>query len=682
MSSLLQRSVRSIKGVGETANNQLARLGIYTWGDLLRHYPRRYEDYSKIVAIADAQLGAITITGTVERIAARRSFRRKLTITEAIINDGTGTIKAVWFNQPHLPKSIPEGSEVVLSGKLEFKDNNLSLVSPLWERASTSGVNTGRILPVYPETEGLTSRQLRGFVAAILPLISPEDVQDLLPAQIIKSEGLMTYHEALIGIHAPESSEQLRRAQDRLGFEELFMLQAASLLIKQDIQTEVAPQIQFDERMAKQFVGALPFKLTDGQRAAAWQILQDINSTMPMNRLLEGDVGSGKTVVAAMAASMATSKGFQVALMVPTEILARQHTASLSKLLKPLGVEVDLLVASQPKADRKVVEDKLAAGEPLLIIGTQALLTGSVNMPGLGLVIVDEQHRFGVNQRQILKQKAGSLPHLLSMTATPIPRSLMLTIYGDLDISILKELPAGRKKIITKVVRTKEREAMYAHIDEQITEGRQVFIVCPLIDPNDLTGAKSVKAEAARLQKTIFAHRRIAELHGKLKPNEKQDIMDQFTGGQLDIVVATTVIEVGVDVPNASIMLIEGAERFGLAALHQLRGRVGRGQHQAYCYLAPASESATSVQRLQAMERTTDGFRLAQIDLDLRGPGQIYGLRQHGTLDLRFAGLDDAPLIGRTRQAANSFVHDKTAMLQYPHTMQHIHALKAVTSLD
>lgn len=682
MSELLQRSVRGIKGVGDTAAAQLGRLGVENWGDLLHHYPRRYEDYSKLVSIADVQLGAVTIAGTVERIAARRSFRRKLTVTEAIISDGTGTVKAVWFNQPHLPKSLPEGTEVVLSGKLEFKDNNLSLSSPLWEKAERSGTNTGRILPIYPETEGLTSRQLRSFVGYVLPLVAEQDVVDLLPESIRKRHHLVSAYQALKGIHEPHNSDDLQQAQHRLAFEELFMLQSASLLIKQDIQTEVAPQIHFDQQLAKQFVGALPFTLTDGQRAAAWQILQDIDNTHPMNRLLEGDVGSGKTVVAAMAASMATAQGFQVALMVPTEILARQHAAGLAKLLKPLGVDVALLVASEPKAGRSVTESQLADGRPMLVIGTQALLTGSVVLPKLGLVIVDEQHRFGVGQRQILKQKAGSLPHLLSMTATPIPRSLMLTIYGDLDISILKELPAGRKKIITKVVKATDRPAMYQHLDDQISEGRQVFIVCPLIDPSDLTGAKSVKAEADRLQKTIFAHRKIELLHGKLKADEKQEIMDRFVAGTIDIMVSTTVIEVGVDVPNASIMLIEGAERFGLAALHQLRGRVGRGAHQAYCYLAPASDGATSTQRLQAMERTTDGFRLAQIDLDLRGAGQIYGLRQHGTLDLRFAGLDDTELIAETRAAADAFVRDEAAMLQYPHTMQQIHALKAVTSLD
>ena len=668
--------------MGDTAAAQLGRLGVHTWGDLLRHYPRRYEDYSKLVSISDVQLGAVTIAGTIEKIAARRSFRRKLTVTEAIINDGTGTVKAVWFNQPHLPKSLPEGTDVVLSGKLEFKDNNLSLSSPLWEKAERSGTNTGRILPIYPETEGLTSRQLRGYISYVLPLVSGVDVEDLLPQTIGVSHNLVSYFEALKGIHAPETSDQLEQAEHRLAFEELFLLQAASLLIKQDIQTEVAPRISFNQALAKTFVENLPFTLTDGQRAASWQILQDIDNTHPMNRLLEGDVGSGKTVVAAMAACMATTQGFQVALMVPTEILARQHATSLAKLLKPLGVDVALLVASEPKTERKVTEERLSKGSPMLVIGTQALLTGSVKLPKLGLVIVDEQHRFGVGQRQILKQKAGSLPHLLSMTATPIPRSLMLTIYGDLDISILKELPAGRKKIITKVVKASDRPSVYEHIDAQIGDGRQVFIVCPLIDPNDLTGAKSVKAETDRLQKTVFSHRRLAALHGKLKADEKQQIMDQFLAGKIDVLVSTTVIEVGVDIPNASIMLIEGAERFGLAALHQLRGRVGRGQHQAYCYLAPASDGATSVQRLQAMERTTDGFRLAQIDLDLRGPGQIYGLRQHGTLDLRFAGLNDTELIATTRAAANSFVLDKTAMLQYPHTMQQIHALKAVTSLD
>ena len=668
--------------MGDTAAGQLARLGITTWGDLLHHYPRRYEDYSKVVAIADVQLGAVTIVGTIEQIAARRSHRRKLTITEAIINDGTGTVKAVWFNQPHLPKTLPEGTEVVLSGKLEFKDSNLSLSSPLWERVEKAGLNTGRILPIYPETEGLVSRQLRGFVGYVLPLISETDIEDLLPQSVRERHNLINGFEALKGIHEPQNSTDLKRAQHRLAFEELFMLQSASLLIKQDIQTEVAPQINFDQSLAARFVENLPFSLTDGQRAAAWQILQDIDSTHPMNRLLEGDVGSGKTVVAAMAASMVVAQGYQVALMVPTEILARQHATSLASLLKPLGIEVALMVASESKIGRQATEAQLADGKPLLVVGTQALLTGKVLLPRLGLVIVDEQHRFGVGQRQLLKQKAGSLPHLLSMTATPIPRSLMLTIYGDLDISLLKELPSGRKPVITRLVKAIDRPDMYQHIDSQINDGRQVFIICPLIDPSDVSGSKSVKAEADRLQKTIFAHRSIATLHGKLKADEKQIIMDKFIAGSIDILVSTTVIEVGVDIPNATIMLIEGAERFGLAALHQLRGRVGRGQHQAYCYLAPAKDSAVSLQRLQAMERTTDGFSLAQIDLDLRGAGQIYGLKQHGTLDLRFAGLDDLPLIEQTRQAAHDFVNDPALMLQYPHTMQRIHALKAVTSLD
>lgn len=682
MSELLQRSVRSIPGVGENVAAQLARLGLATWGDLLHHYPRRYEDYSNLVSIAEVQLGPVTIAGNIEKIAARRSYRRKLTITEAIISDGTGTIKAVWFNQPHLPKSLPEGTEVILSGKLEFKDSNLSLSSPLWERASASGINTGRILPVYSETEGLTSKQMRKFMAYILPLLSSGDVLDLLPTNVSSRHGLMPYFDALQAIHRPESPEQLAEAQHRLAFEELFMLQAASLLIKQDIQTQKAPRIHFDEQLARSFVQALPFTLTDGQRAAAWQILKDIDNTRPMNRLLEGDVGSGKTVVAAMAASMAVREGYQVALMVPTEILARQHAASLARLLAPLQVAVELLVASQPSKDKQAIQHRLSEGEPILVIGTQALIGDKTALPKLGLVIVDEQHRFGVSQRQYLKQKAGVLPHLLSMTATPIPRSLMLTIYGDLDISILKELPSGRKPIITKVVKAIDRPAMYAHIDEQIAAGRQAFIVCPLIDPSDVSGAKSVKAETDRLQKSVFKHRRIASLHGKLKNDDKQRIMQQFLDGRLDIIVSTTVIEVGVDVPNATIMLIEGAERFGLAALHQLRGRVGRGQHQAYCYLAPATDSQTSIQRLQAMERTSDGFRLAQIDLDIRGPGQIYGLRQHGTLDLRFAGLDDTELIATTRQAAQDFVGSPADMLQYDHTMQRIHALKAVTSLD
>ncbi len=674
----LDRPVGSLKGVGPTFERKLAKLRIFTARDLLTHYPRRYEDFSQVTAIQFMKPGLVTIKGTIMAAAARRSYKRNLTITEAIISDGTGTVKAIWFNQPYLAKTLPKGSEVLVSGKLEFRNNDLALQGPAIEPAESLNKNTGRIVPVYPETEGVTSKQLRGL---ILPLLDLVEWPESLPAEVVKKGRLLSADAALREIHFPTTSVQLQQAKRRLAFEELFFIMLASLIIKAEIKTETAPRIEFEAAVAKRFTETLDFTLTDAQRAAAWRILQDLDQDRPMNRLLEGDVGSGKTVVAAMAAVMAMSQGYQAALMVPTEILARQHAQKLEPLMSKLGFEIGLLVSKQPMAERKQIQEQVVSGQVNLIIGTQALLSDPVQFANLGLVIVDEQHRFGVQQRSALKAKAGRLPHLLSMTATPIPRSLALTVYGDLDISVIDSLPPGRQPITTKIVKNSERDKVYAEIDQEITQGRQVFVVCPLIDESDVLGAKSATAEAERLRKSIFAHRRIGLIHGKMKSEEKQTVMERFINHDLDILVATSVIEVGIDIPNASIMLIEGADRFGLAALHQLRGRVGRGEHQSYCYLLYDNFSPGVAERLRALERTGDGFRLAQIDLELRGPGQIYGLRQHGILDLQMADMSDTKLLAEVRQAADDFL-EGPHMLKYPAILERVNQLKAVTSLD
>jgi ATP-dependent DNA helicase RecG len=661
---------------------KLARLKIYTVGELITHFPRRYDDFSQIIPIREMKPGNVTFRGVIERVASRYARTRKLHITEAIISDGTGTIKAIWFNQQYLAKSLPMKTEVMVSGNLLFKNNDLALQSPAIEAISETKdtKDTARIVPIYPETEGLSSKVIRGLILPLLPLAAT--IEETLPQFIVDSAALISRAEALREIHFPTDMETLAAARNRLAFEELWFLMLASLTIKHEIMTETAPAIEFKAEIAQAFTAVLSFDLTDSQRKAAWEILMDLKHSRPMNRLLEGDVGSGKTVISALSAVMVMAAGHQVSLMAPTELLARQHYKNLSALLEKLGYETLLVLGKQTAAERKAALTRIETAEPMLVIGTQALIGDKVTFPKLGLAMIDEQHRFGVVQRQELKAKAGLLPHLLSMTATPIPRTLQLTVYGDLDISVIEGLPPGRKPIKTKVVGAKERAETEKFIDAQIEEGRQVYVVCPLVEASDLLEAKAAVIEAERLANGPFKHRRIGLIHGKLSSAEKQTVMENFARGQIDILVATSVIEVGIDVPNAAIMLIEGAERFGLAALHQIRGRVGRGEHASYCFLVTDSKSATAAERLGALEKSQDGFRLAQIDLELRGPGQIYGRRQSGDLDLQFADTTDAAFLSLVRNEALNFLKDPTSLTKYPGIAAKIQSLKAVTSLD
>ncbi len=678
----LDLRVETLPGVGKAVAIKLERLGIATVGDLIHHYPRRYDDFSNIIPIRAMKAGLVTFRATIHSIAARRVRGRKLQITETILSDGTGTVKAIWFNQSFLVTQYPVGTKVLVAGKVEFRNNDLALQSPAIEKDEHDGEgrHTGRIVPIYPETEGLSSRQLRNLITPLLGRL--DSLDETLPPEVVKEAKLLDRASALREIHAPTSEPALRRARYRVAFEELFYIIAASLVIKHEIKAETAPAISLDIAVAQRFLKTLDFKLTDAQRAAAWQILQDMQDTIPMNRLLEGDVGSGKTVVAVLAGVMALASGYQAALMVPTDILARQHMARIQPILQKLGYTTTLILGRQPVAEKKPALEAVASGKGQFVIGTHALLSESVQFTNLGLVVIDEQHRFGVEQRQKLRTKAGKLPHLLSMTATPIPRTLALTVYGDLDITLIDTLPPGRKMVATKVLAPVDRAAAYGFIDSHISKGRQVFVVCPLIEDSDVLGLKSVTAEVERLKKGVFSHRRIGMVHGRLKPAERDAVMHQFVGGELDILVATSVIEVGIDIPNATIMLIEGAERFGLAALHQLRGRVGRGVHDSYCFITSDSTAPGVQERLQALERTHDGFRLAQIDLELRGPGQIYGRRQHGMLELEMADLNDTRLVAAVRKAADQFVGDPAAMLQYPKVVQRVNRLKNLTSLD
>ena len=669
--------VNVLPGVGASLVERLSRLGIETVSDLLRHYPRRYEDYSATPTIARLRPGTVALKATVTHLGSRWARTRRLHITEAVISDDSGSTKAVWFNQPYLARQLKLGQTYVFCGKFEFK-GDLALQSPLWEPAGDLAV-IGRILPIYGETEGLTSRMLAKVMIPSLKYV--DSLTSSLPEPITERFSLMPLPEALTEIHQPTDQTKLKAARTRLAFDELFELITTSLIIKRDLKAEPGVAIPFDQALARRFVGSLPFTLTDDQRRAAWQILQDLAKPEPMNRLLEGDVGSGKTVVAAMAALIAAKQGFQTALIVPTEILAAQHFKNLQPMAEQFGATAAQLVGSQTATEKQAVVQRLAAGQINLLIGTHALLSEAVNFQNLGLVVIDEQHRFGVAQRQTLKAKSDHLPHLLSMTATPIPRSLMLAVYGDLDISIIRQLPAGRQSIITQVVPDTQRAAVYHQVDQQIESGRQVFVVCPLVAESDKLGVRSAQGEYERLTKTTFSHRRIGLLHGKLSADDKAVVMQRFTSGQLDMLVATSIIEIGIDVPNATIMMIEGADRFGLAALHQLRGRVGRGQHQSYCFLLTDNLSPAVFERLGAMEETTDGFKLAEIDLELRGPGEIYGHRQHGYMTLKLAEAMQPELIAQVRAAAEWFL-DHHQLTDYPNLATRVQELKTITSLD
>ncbi len=666
--------------MGEAQAKKFAILGIKTIGDLIDYYPRRYEDYSVVTPIGDLRPDAVTIEAVIKQ-AKGRYVRRGMHITEAIASDSTGSVRLIWFNQPYRAAALKAGQKYFISGQFELSHQRFSIINPSVERVSDLPVNAGRILAVYRETKGLTSRQIRLAVHEAREVIAT--IPETLPAKLIKEQKLLSRSEALSIIHAPEAAEQLETARRRLGFEEVFQLSLASLLNKRENQSETALAIGFKEKLARDFVGSLPFKLTDAQRRTIWQIYQDLQKEYPMNRLVEGDVGSGKTVVATMAALMALAQDWQVALMAPTELLARQHADTIHKLLKPLGMEakVVLLVGSLTAAQKTKARQAIASGKAGFVVGTQALIQEQVDMHKLALIVIDEQHRFGVEQRKTLMSKAGHMPHVLSLTATPIPRSLALTLYGELDISVLNEKPVGRQAIKTEIVSPNSKAQLYAAIDEHLEAGKQMFVVCPLITDSTVLDANSAEKVYDQLSKKEFKHRRIGLLHGKLKPADKQAIMEQFVQHELDILVSTTVIEVGVDVPNASIMLIESAERFGLAQLHQLRGRVGRSDDQGYCYLM-LSDSQAPTRRMRALESSNDGFKLAELDLEIRGPGAIYGTSQHGQLDLRIAKLTDTKLIASARNAAQTLLDQDENLLQYKHLMQNVNRLRAVTNLN
>lgn len=669
----LSTQISELNKVGKASSKRLAYLGIKNVKDLLYYFPFRYEDYRQILPISQLRSGQlVTVCAQVELIANKRSFRSRKTITEALVSDKSGSLRIVWFNQPFIIKNIRVGETVCFSGKVKADMLGSQLVSPTYEKITPGGAkataHTARLVPIYPLTSGLTQRQIRFLISQTIGLA--DKIGEWLPQNILEQADLAPLSSAVRGIHFPVDVNDLKLSADRLKFDELFSVQLRAELARQERSILTAPIIHFKKEAIKKLVAGLPFVLTKAQKIAAWEILQDIAKPAPMNRLLSGDVGSGKTVVAAMAMYSNFLNGYQSALMAPTEILAQQHYQSLKNLFNNLNIKAGLLTGSQTAKVKKELAGEINKGKIDVAVGTHALLSENVNFNKLGLVVVDEQHRFGVEQRKLIKEKGRGV-HFLSMTATPIPRSLALMIYGDLDISIINELPPGRKKIITKIVGQEKRTKAYDFIREQVKLGRQVFVICPLIQISEIgnqnsenelfvsayssaTEKKSVLTEYKKLSEQIFPDLRVGYLHGKLKADVKQETMEKFKAGEFDLLVSTSIIEVGIDIPNASVMMVEGAESFGLAQLHQFRGRVGRAAHQSYCLLFYNVVSEKSKERLEFFEQHHDGFKLAEKDLEMRGPGEVYGTQQSGEMGLHLAKLTDQELIKKARQAAQT----------------------------
>lgn len=672
----LNSPVSDLPGLGSKAVEDLRSLDIKSVRDLLWYVPFRYDDFSRVRKIRALIPGeTVTVIGRIRSITSRPAKNRKVDLVEATLEDDTGILKVVWFNQSYLAKTLPVGSKVSLAGRVDDRYGRC-LVNPIIERSGKM-IHTGRIVPVYGLTGSLTMRRLREAVRAALPAAS--ELPDWLPSAIVEQESYPSLSEALRGVHFPDSRDELEAAVARLKFDELFLHQLMFARVRADREKQTATSIPIDEAFLKSFVESLPFALTNAQRKAIWEVVQDLQKSHPMNRLLEGDVGSGKTVVAAAAAASILHAGFTVVYLAPTEILAAQQHAVFSQLLaEPVGLLTRTMckVGEDDVSRNEFVESlrSVTTPNPSLkrrgvgcIIGTHALLQDSLNFTNFCLVIIDEQHRFGVEQRHALIHASnGIAPHLLSMSATPIPRTLALTIYGDLELSILNEMPVGRKPVATAVVLASHQNAMWNHVHEQIAQQRQVFVVCPLIDPSDKLGVKSVAEVAQDLKKGPLKDVSIGVLHGRLKTDEKETVIEKFRAGEIDVLVSTTVVEVGVDIPNATVMVVIGAERFGLAQLHQLRGRVGRSDVQSYCYLLPEHLEGSSEERLRAMEKTADGFKLAQKDLELRGPGNIFGNSQSGFPDFQLATPADTDIMKKARDYARELLTQDPDLQNHP----------------
>lgn len=697
----LKTPVEELPQVGERYALYLHKLGIRNAGDLLFHFPFRYDDFTDFRKISEVEVGqTVSVKGEVLELRNVRARSRRMTLTEAAIQDETGVIQAIWFNQPFIINTMRPGVEVSLSGKVAYARDGYQLSSPAYEVLGKSGLHTGRLVPVYHETEGITSKWLRAHIKPLLGLA--DSVPEWMPEEILERQDLLGLSEAIRQIHFPHDGEAAESAKRRLAFDELFLVQLFMQRQRKRWQEEKAISVKYDARMEaeiKYFLDKLPFKLTDGQRMAVWKIIKDLEKDSPMNRLLEGDVGSGKTLVALLSALVVIRSGYQALVMAPTEILARQHFVESMRRFAGTNIRIALLTGSESRffdgqKDENLGREKILSlikrGEADLVVGTHALIQDKVSFKCLALSVVDEQHRFGIEQRAQTQNEISDIrdglkstvPHLLSMTATPIPRTLSLTVYGDLDLSVLSERPKGRQTIITKLVAPGNRERAYAFIRKEIEKGRQAFVICPLIEESDTLEVRSASEEYERLRKEVFPELRIGLLHGRMKPKEKDEVMKNFSARELDLLVSTSVVEVGIDVPNATVMLIEGADRFGLAQLHQFRGRVGRGEHQSYCFLFTDSVSGKAHRRLRALIECENGFELAEKDLKLRGPGELIGVRQSGLPDLAMASLSDSELIQSTRDEAKRVLEKDSELKRYPTLKKRIEAFEKDVHLE
>ena len=686
----LDSPVERIAGVNSRHASRLERLGVINVRDLLYIFPRRHIDYSRVVKISQLLPGQEqTILATVWEAHEAMVGKKRLKTTEAVLSDETGNVRVIWFGQPYLARTLRTNSRVAVSGKVELFKNQRVFQSPEYELLDNgqSSLHTGRLVPVYPLTEGIASRTMRRIVGQALER-SLSLVQDFLPSMVIEREGLMALPEAIMQAHYPIDQTSWETARWRLAFDEMFLLQLAVLMRRHQWQAEEqGTSIKSRTTVVRNFVESLPFSLTQAQKRCLREILRDMGQgTPPMNRLLQGEVGSGKTVVALAALLAVVANDHQGAIMAPTEILAEQHFGTIARLLSglaqpvqeeglvtvyisphPKPISVGLLTGSTRAPVRRELLQRASEGTLDIMVGTHALIQEGVEIPKLALAVVDEQQRFGVLQRASLRQKTELSPHVLVMSATPIPRTLALTLYGDLDISTIDQLPPGRQEVVTRWVSTMNRKKTYDFVRRQVNQGRQAFVVCPLIEESEVVEAKAATEEYQRLSVEVFPDLRLDLLHGRMESRDKESIMAGFRDGERDVLVSTPVVEVGIDVPNATVILIEGADRFGLAQLHQFRGRVGRGDHKSYCLLLADDPSPEAQERLRAVEQIRDGFQLAEVDLSLRGPGDYFGTRQSGRPTLRMARLSDHDLLKKAREEAESLLQSDPELKEPDH---------------
>lgn len=651
---VIKKPIKYLKGIGEVREKLFHRLGIFNIEDLVSYFPREYEDRNNIKKINELQDDEkCAFEGQISSRVTEHRPRRGFTISKLVMKDETGSITASWFNQPYIKNVFKPGERYIFFGKIARKFNTLEIQNPIYEKAGEDKLkNMCRIVPVYPSTMDLSQNVIRAAVRSAMDAVG-SNIEESLPFSIKESYKLPEINYAYSNIHFPISFEDFKNARYRLVFEELFFMQLGLLSLKTALTNEhTGIKFKKDDDRMDDFIKALPFSLTRAQENVFCEIKRDMESDKVMNRLVQGDVGSGKTVVAALALYKAVLSGYQGALMVPTEILAGQHYITMSKLFKGFDINVALLTGSKTAKEKRETIEKLKNGEIDILIGTHALLEDKVEFNSLGFVVTDEQHRFGVRQRAVLSKK-GNDPDVLVMTATPIPRTLALILYGDLDISIINELPPGRKPIKTYAVDNGMRQRIYDFIRKKVKEGRQVYMVCPLVEESEEISARSASELADTIAENDFKDMRVGLVHGKMKPKDKEAIMGDFVNGNLDILVSTTVIEVGVNVPNATVMVVENSERFGLSQLHQLRGRVGRGEEESFCILFNEGKGAVAKERMKVMEKTNDGFVISEKDLELRGPGEFFGTRQHGLPELKIANLyKDMEILKIAQQAA------------------------------